>query len=210
MVRRSNPTSPPDESKAASAGPSVREHILDRTIYLMGKAGTTDVAVRAIAREAGVNVAAVNYYFSSKEQMLTQMAERFQRGFRGVMRLLDDTSLPPEERLRCWAAEVMRFLAEYPGILTLMERQLTAEPLDPFGEALRATMQVAIRKLKTTLREIVGGADEQRLAFKLTLFISTIAGPFPRHRDRGLERKGFQAPAKRARFLDLLLEHLRK
>jgi len=39
--------------------------------------------------------------------------------------------------------------------------------------------------------------------------ISTLAGPFPRHLDRGPERQGFRAPAGRTRFLDLLLEHLR-
>jgi AcrR family transcriptional regulator len=191
-------------------GPSVREHILDRTIYLMGTVGTTDVSVRAIAREAGVNVAAVNYYFTSKEQMLTQMADRFMAGFKEVMRLLENPELTPEERLRRWSAEVMRFLAEYPGVLSLMERQLAAEPLDPFGLALRSAMQQAVRQLKAALREVVDEADDQRLSFKLTLFISTIAGPFPRHLDRGPERRGFRAPAQRARFLDLLIEHLRK
>jgi AcrR family transcriptional regulator len=195
--------------KTATAGLSIREHILDRTIYLMGKKGTTDVPVRAIAREAGVNVAAVNYYFSSKEQMLAQMAERFTGGFDEVMRLLDATDLPPEKRLRRWSAEVMRFLAEYPGILTLMERQIAAEPADAFGAALRSAMQRAVKQLTAALRELVGGRDTHRLAFKLTLFISTLAGPFPRQLERTPMHTGSHAPAQRARFLDLLLEHLR-
>jgi len=207
MIRERIPANPPVmEAERAT----VREHILDRTIYLMGKEGTTDVSVRAIAREAGVNVAAVNYYFSSKEQMLAQAADRFLSGFKEVMRLLESPGLPPEKRLRRWAAEVMRNLSEYPGILVLMERQVTAEPLDPFGSALRSALQIAVRQLKTTLKEIVRGADEQRLTFKLTLLISTLAGPFPRHLDRGPERRGFRAPGQRARFLDLLIEHLRQ
>jgi AcrR family transcriptional regulator len=210
MTRRVAKQPAPESDKSAVPSPGVREHILDRTIYLMGTLGTTDVSVRAIAREAGVNVAAVNYYFTSKEQMLEQMADRFLKGFTEVMRLLETPGLPPEERLRLWAAEVMRYLAEYPGVLALMERQIGAEPLDAFGLALRGAVQQAMRQMKATLREMVGEGDEQRLAFKLTLLISALAGPFPRQLDRGPERRGFRAPAKRARFLDLLLEHLRQ
>ncbi|MBI5478104.1 MAG: TetR/AcrR family transcriptional regulator [Deltaproteobacteria bacterium] len=206
--RKSAPRRAPG-ARAATSGLTIREHILDRTIYLMGKRGTTDVPVRAIAREAGVNVAAVNYYFSSKEQMLAQMAERFTRGFDEVMRLLDAPDLPPEKRLRRWSAEVMRFLAEYPGILALMERQIAAEPADAFGAALRSAMQRAVKQVTATLRELIGGRDALRLAFKLTLFISTLAGPFPRQLERAPARGGARAPAQRARFLDLLLEHLR-
>jgi AcrR family transcriptional regulator len=189
---------------------NIRDHILDRSIYLMGKRGTTDVTVREIAREAGVNVAAVNYYFSSKEQMLSQMGDRFLRGLKELMDLLEQPGKPPEARLRLWASEVMRYLAEYPGVLALMEHHSAAAPLDSFGKALRTGMQRAVRQLKTTLREIVGSEDPNRLAFKLTLLISTLAGPFPRHLDPGPERRGFRAPAQRARFLDLLVEHLRK
>jgi AcrR family transcriptional regulator len=200
--RRTPPTA--SDKPAAS---NVRDHLIDRTIFLMGKLGTTDVSVRTIARETNVNVAAVNYYFSSKEKMLAQMAERFQTGFEEVMRLLEGPETP-EVRLRRWAAAVMRYLAEYPGVLVLMERQMEAEPADPFGEALRSVMKSAVRQLKATLREIVGGQDEQRLSFKFTLLASTLAGPFPRHRDP--ERRGFSAPTGQARFLDLLLEHLRR
>jgi AcrR family transcriptional regulator len=194
------------QRKSDEAAPDIRERILDRTIFLMGKEGTTEVSVRAIAREAGVNVAAVNYYFTSKEQMLAEMAKRFERGFDEVMELLDASNLPAEQRLRRWAAEVMRYLAEYPGVLTLMERQMAADDPNPFGAALRSTMELAVGRLRSTLREIVGGADEQRLSFKLTLLISALAGPFPRHHERA---PGAHSSAERAGFLDLLLEHLR-
>lgn len=209
MRRRATKPPAAEGGKAATAGLNIREHILDRTIYLMGKAGTTDVPVRAIAREAGVNVAAVNYYFSSKEQMLAQMAERFTRGFDQVMRLLDAPELPPEQRLRRWSAEVMRYLADYPGILTLMERQIAAEPADAFGAALRAGMQRAVTQVTATLRDLIGTRDPQRLAFKLTLFVSTLAGPFPRRLERDHDRTDAHAPTRRAKFLDLLIQHLR-
>lgn len=197
-----------DPSRGASQ--PVQDRILDRTIYLMGQLGTTDVPVRAIAREAGVNVAAVNYYFASKEQMLLQLAERFRVGFEEVMNLLSGPGVPAEDRIRRWAAEIMRYLAEYPGFLPLMERQMAAEPRDAFGEALRGAMQRAVEQLLHALREMVGEGDEQRLAFKLTLLASMLAGPFPRHLDPEAKGTRRQSKARRDAFLDLLLEHLKE
>ena len=186
MPRKRHSPSPPRMAHSRVDAPvtNIREHILDRTIYLMGREGTTDVPIRAIATEAGVNVAAVNYYFSSKDQMLSEMAKRFMLGFEDVMTFLDDPALSPEERLRRWATEVMRYLAEYPGILPLMERQMTADPLNPFGKALRSTIQVASRRIRETIGEMIGARDGNRLAFKLTLLVSALAGPFPRARAR--------------------------
>jgi AcrR family transcriptional regulator len=201
------------KAAATDAAPelSMREHILNSTVLLIGRQGTTDVSVREIAAEAGVNVAAVNYYFSSKELMFTQLAGRFLAGYEEVMGLLRTPGVAAEERLRRWSAKVMFYLGEYPGILQLMERLMTAGPLDPFGEALRSAMQSALRQLRGVLEEYVGPTDEQRLAFKLTLFTSTLAGPFPSLTGRASRTpRGLREPAARARFVDLLLEHLRR
>jgi AcrR family transcriptional regulator len=209
MAQRNSNRQDQELLKGIADSPGVKERILDRTIYLMGRLGTTEVTVRAIAREAGVNVAAVNYYFSSKERMMSMMAERFEKGFETVMTMLADRSLPPEKRLREWASLVMGFLAQYPGILTLMERQIAEDPLDAFGKVLRSTMQSASQLLEEVLREIIGDIDKERLTFKLTLFISTLGGPFPRQFASGTEPNPYEDPTQRADFLDLLIEHLK-
>jgi AcrR family transcriptional regulator len=188
---------------------SVKDHIIDRTIYLIGERGTTDVTVREIAAAAGVNVAAVSYYFSSKEQMFAQMAERFTAGFEAVMALLEAPGQPPEARLRAWASEVMRLLVDYPGILGLMERHVTATPRDAFGEALRTAVHRALTALEDALSEYVGARDPSRVAFKLNLLVSALAGPFPTRVTPGPGGEGRSSPRTRSRFLDLLLEHLR-
>jgi AcrR family transcriptional regulator len=208
MPRRRTALPNADLRKAGAGDPSVKDHILDRTIFLVGKKGTTDVTVREIAREAGVNVAAVNYYFSSKEQMFDQMAARFVAGFDDVMRLLESPDVPPVDRLRRWSGEVMRHLAEYPGFLAVMERHMTGESGDPFARALRTSMRRAVRQLTATLGECFGPADPGRIAFKLTLLVSALAGPLPRLVGKTQSRPGARGSSARARFLDLLLEHL--
>ena len=53
----------------------IEEKILDRALYLFGKNGTTNVPIRSIVREAGVNVSAINYYFGSKDNMMNYIKE---------------------------------------------------------------------------------------------------------------------------------------
>ena len=207
-TRRTAPSNAAPRKAGAGPDSTVKDHILDRTIFLVGKKGTTDVTVREIAREAGVNVAAVNYYFSSKEQMFDQMAARFTAGFGDVMRLLETPDTPPEARLRRWSWEVMRHLAEYPGFLAVMERHLTGEPADPFARALRAAMRQAVRRLTATLEERFGARDPSLINFKLSLLVAALAGPLPRLVGKPQTRPGARGTFARARFLDLLLEHL--
>ncbi len=54
----------------------VRERILLAAITCLGRAGVAGATVRAIAREAGVNIAAVSYYFGSKDALLETALER--------------------------------------------------------------------------------------------------------------------------------------
>jgi AcrR family transcriptional regulator len=48
----------------------IRQKIIIATINCIEKLGMRGLTVRAIAKEAGVNVAAVNYYFGNKEALL--------------------------------------------------------------------------------------------------------------------------------------------
>ncbi len=54
----------------------MRERILRAAITGLGRGGVGGATVREIAREAGVNVAAISYYFGSKEALLTAALER--------------------------------------------------------------------------------------------------------------------------------------
>jgi len=154
-----------------------RDRILDRTIYLIGKKGTTSVSVREIAREAGVNVAAINYYFSSKEQMLAQMEERFVGAFAEVVAMLHDPTRPPYERLLHWADEAMRYLLEYPGVLVLIDAKVSGDDVGDFGTSLRLILDGLYAELRRLLGEVIGCEDDEELAFKTTVLTSAVVQP---------------------------------
>jgi AcrR family transcriptional regulator len=55
---------------------ATREHILKAAEHLFGQHGFSCASLRQITDEAGVNLAAVNYYFGSKEDLYKQMLFR--------------------------------------------------------------------------------------------------------------------------------------
>jgi AcrR family transcriptional regulator len=60
----------------SAPGERARTRILDTAEALFAEAGPTGVTLRSIATAADVNVAAVNYYFGSKERLFEEMFVR--------------------------------------------------------------------------------------------------------------------------------------
>jgi AcrR family transcriptional regulator len=59
----------------AEKNPTVRARILVAAVTCIERAGLEATGIREIAREAGVNSAAINYYFGSKERLIAQALE---------------------------------------------------------------------------------------------------------------------------------------
>ena len=60
-----------------AAQPGTVERILDTAEVLFAQKGFAETSLRAITSKAGVNLAAVNYHFGSKEALIQAIFERF-------------------------------------------------------------------------------------------------------------------------------------
>lgn len=100
---------------------NVEEKILDRALYLIGKNHSCSISVRAIAKEAGVNVSAINYYFRSKEEMLRQAKELYITNTLSITEILNRTEYGNEEKLVFSANEIMEYNIRFPGITFLLK-----------------------------------------------------------------------------------------
>ncbi|MDC3981755.1 TetR/AcrR family transcriptional regulator [Polyangium jinanense] len=71
-------------------GGGARERIIEAAIGVIEREGLEALTVRAIALEAGVNVAAINYYFGSKERLVeVVLARTLENGLGGQLVELD-------------------------------------------------------------------------------------------------------------------------
>lgn len=100
---------------------SVEEKILDKTLYLIGKIGTFNVPIRTIAKEAGVNVSAINYYFRTKEEMLLLVKEFYIDNTIAAYSILDNDEYDNKEKIILCANEIIEYTLKYPGVLTILK-----------------------------------------------------------------------------------------
>jgi AcrR family transcriptional regulator len=97
----------------------VRERIIYATMVCLERDGMHALTVRGIAREATVNVAAVNYYFGTKERLLEEVqARQLVTGFSDPIGELDMLLARPDltraEALTVFLAGFIRDMVRYP------------------------------------------------------------------------------------------------
>lgn len=155
---------------------SVEEKILDRALYLMGKNRTTDISIRAIAKEANVNVSAINYYFRTKEEMLRQVKEFFITNTMSISYILDNEEYDEEERLVLSANEIMEYIMRFPGVTVILREAAVLEEADEVSNKIMKANKEMYEKIGMLLKNITK-AEEPDFSYKYLIFMSSITHP---------------------------------
>lgn len=100
------------------ASEEIKQKIIFVTIECIENDGYENVTIRKIAEKAGVNVAAVNYHFGSKEQllklaMLATLNESFVNNINDYEELWQDDT---KQALRLFLIETLKGAISYPNI----------------------------------------------------------------------------------------------
>lgn len=75
-----------------------QERILDAVLRLLSQRGISAVSMRAVAREAGVSLGLVNYYYEDKTSLIRAALHRIEEQDIAIVEA--DLALEPEDRLR--------------------------------------------------------------------------------------------------------------
>lgn len=76
------------------------ERILDAVLVLLSRRGISGVSIRAVAREAGVSLGLVNYYYDDKVSLIASALRRIEEQDIALVAPDSDPEEPPEARLR--------------------------------------------------------------------------------------------------------------
>jgi AcrR family transcriptional regulator len=155
---------------------SIEEKILDSALYLIGKQGTCNVPIRAIAKEAGVNVSAINYYFRTKEEMLRNTKEFFIKNSIEIYSILDQEEYSKEERLVMFANEIMEYTMHYSGLTAIFKE---AERLKEEDEVSKSIIEVT-RELHTKMNKILNSVSKSNpsvFQFNSIIFMAALTYP---------------------------------
>jgi len=134
---------------------SVQGKIIEATIECIEREGIQSVTIRKIAKLAGVNSAAINYYFRSKEKLVEEvMRSTVEHVFEDWGDIINDENRSVRERLFLLFTDYMEGAIMYPGISKAhMWEPLIKNNYDSlFVKLLNGFFQDLVKKLSLELK----------------------------------------------------------
>lgn len=160
-----------------------KERILDGAERLFGAQGYSGTSLRAVTREAGVNLAAVNYHFGSKEGLLVAVLERRIAPLNAerLARLdaLEAREAPPslEELVRVFVEPPVRLFLdlgeEGRGVLRLLGRSHT-ESERAFCTSIPRLFEETIRRFHRAFSRALPELPPEAVTFRLMALVGVL------------------------------------
>lgn len=151
-----------------------RERILAAAIDIIEKDGPRKATTRSIAALAGVNVAAINYYYRTKETLLdAALADSWVHALVHLRGILDDQSLDARAMLRAVGSFLLEGGYRYPAVTRAALFDGEGEPRQTLSQTLAGFSSEFSLNLAKRLDLTIDKAFQARVS----MFIASIFFP---------------------------------
>ncbi|WP_219838286.1 TetR/AcrR family transcriptional regulator [Paenibacillus sp. R14(2021)] len=188
--------------------PSTKEKILAASLELIKSEGIEHVTIRKIAALAGTNVALINYYFGSKERLISETLKIQLQSFQEAFSVFDEMDLPPLVRLKNFLMNYTSSIQAHPE---LIKRVLGQEQLfESQTEYVEFLKSQGIEKLSAAITEMIGPAERERVLLMIQQIFAAILSPIIKasfaEKNGAHKDKQFHVTASVEEQIDLFLE----
>lgn len=156
---------------------NTEEKILLAAIELFPVKG--DMTTREIAKEAGVNVAAINYHFKSKDNLMKAVEKHYSSMLYDMQNeIINDPNITLEDKLIIWANNLMEFMFKWPALITvvssliLQDKEYNPEIINKFFRDVELK-----DKIQDMISKVTGIEDIDIINYKYIQLFSGILGP---------------------------------
>ncbi len=156
---------------------STREHILKKTMDLLFSTMPEKLTSRGISEASGVNVAAINYYFQSKDKLVDEAVETgTEIAFRKGMEILMTEGNDPRKRLSDFLTGYAHGSMEYPRLTRAAFNNLFLKEAEsnPFGRYSKEM----IENIGKVIGEASGSTDQEKNKNKALMMVGSVIFPF--------------------------------
>jgi AcrR family transcriptional regulator len=158
-----------------------KEKIMQATLEFTKQNGFESITIRKIAEASGTNVSLVNYYFGSKENLISESIKMILNSFQHTFDILDEFSIPARDRLKQFLMDYLQVIREYPELLSRIILMGSAD-LDSQQEYGSFLNVMGFPKVQNTLKELTGEQQPERLTTMMTqifgaLFLPALMSP---------------------------------
>jgi AcrR family transcriptional regulator len=188
-----------------SSKKATKEQILLATIDAIEKYGLPNLTTRLIAKEAGVNNAALHYYYSTKENLIATAMDQTAHHMLGDIKTILESDQPIEIRFREMLVYIIEGAMRFPNIIRahMIGPLIYSEREKELSDMLNSWVEMSMNALLPHISPDM----KTKLRFTLILLFSMIwmsgllaASP---------ENHGWvniEDPAERERFLDYAID----
>lgn len=186
---------------------SIREKMIMATIDCIGREGIQSLTTRKITKEAGVNSAAINYYFGSKEKLVEKALNQTLDEMSSLPEeILDLKNLNSKERLKMFFLAIMEGVSNYPGITVahLYDPLIRNSYRSPFVRRFNIFLTDLLEKTS----DVRGKTKEEKYQMALIQMLSAvIIPPLMPKLFRGFTKINFGDKKVRKLYVDNLVDH---
>jgi AcrR family transcriptional regulator len=186
---------------------STKERILKTVVRLLLRTSPESLTTREIAGEADVNIAAIHYYFQTKDALIAEAyAAATDIGFTHAMEVFARKDLSARDRAVQFLQGYAVGIVDYPNISRAgFSGMLFAEKA---SERFAKYLGQIFEALRETFQEM-GEMDEKTCAGKVLAALSSIILPFLfMGAFRGISGIEYSDRAERDRYIELLVDGL--
>ncbi len=177
--------------QAVPRGADTRERIIDAAERLFADQGVQNTSLRQITKEAGVNLAAINYHFQSKEQLVTAIMRRLldpinERRFQILDALEGAAQGEPvelEALLRAFLLPIFEIRDNHPRTLNIpkLYGRLHSEPGELISKFFMPIVAPVVARFMPAFMRALPGLPQRELAwsihFVMGATINSLAAP---------------------------------
>jgi TetR/AcrR family transcriptional regulator, regulator of cefoperazone and chloramphenicol sensitivity len=184
------------------------DKILHATLKIIGKEGFQSITIKKIADLADVNIAAVNYHFGSKSNVISEAIKLLNGNRVKCFEVLEQKDIPPEERLRRFLVNYMGSALEYPDIFRSFIYGAINNRFNS-GDNIILLEKDSFEKIKSTINEVGLYIDDDVLMLRLVQIIGCIQLPIllGNHMEQ-MSGIDFNDCAVRNKYVELMLKSL--
>ncbi len=132
--------------------PDKKKQIRDAAIRLFALKGYSDVSIRDIGKEAGVNSAAISYYFGGKRELYADILEKGSNLLVDFVEKAADGTRSPTEVMEMYAHFFFRLMEDRPYILRIFSWEMI-HPTDVFASIGKERFAMVLMVLRGALTE---------------------------------------------------------
>jgi AcrR family transcriptional regulator len=156
-----------------------KDKIIRVAMDIIASEGFRGITVRKIAAEAEVNVAAVNYYFGSKENLISEALDYLTVQLKDTFEILKSDDTDTVARLSDFITSYMSVIAAYPDMIkSLITYAVEDKALQGHAEYSAFLQTEGVALISKAIKKVAPELDDLALSLKSLNLLSSLSMPY--------------------------------